>query len=588
MNLSFPTSVHCINPDCLRPASQTAGNKFCQSCGTPLLLNNRYIPLQKLGSGGFAVTYTVCDLKSQTERVLKLLVETSPQALRLFEQEAAVLASLRHPGVPRVESGSYFQVQLPAPHRRTLPCLVMEKINGQTLEDILDRYPKGCPESLVLDWLCQAAEILQVLHRRKIVHRDLKPANFMLRTPPHPREAGEGKLVVIDFGGVKQIATSLQKSQGSSTRVVSPGYSPPEQIAGALVGPAADFYALGRTCIHLLTGRYPADLDDPVTGQCRWHHHARVSPVLAILIDQMVHPAPEKRPASAAEIAGRLRQLERASRQPPQVTARVKATGSSATGVLRAIFKGLWQALATIAIFLYKILAGTVQAIIGAIWWLVRGFFDTLLGMVLAGFGGSVGAGIGFWLAYKLPAGIQLANFLSQQLTLLIPDTHLTVERAVLVFGLAGLGTALALTEAGSFGQFRQFWSAGLMGILGYVLGWFALQAIAPAAPTASNITEAWMAFTAIAIATLTLGLGLRGPLLLHASLAAMGTATLVAGLISPSSSSFFLHLLPTAAGGLPLGDSIIFFALLGSTCAFCLGVSYYLLIPCLRFLGFR
>ena len=586
MNLSFPTSVHCINPDCLRPASQTAGNKFCQSCGTPLLLNNRYIPLQKLSSGGFAVTYTVCDLKSQTERVLKLLVETSPQALRLFEQEAAVLASLRHPGVPRVESGSYFQVQLPAPHRRTLPCLVMEKINGPTLEDVLDRYPQGCPEALVLDWLCQAAEILQLLHRRKIVHRDLKPANFMLRTPPHP--GGEGKLVVIDFGGVKQIATALQHSQRSSTRVVSPGYSPPEQIAGAAVGPAADFYALGRTCIHLLTGRYPADLDDPVTGQCRWHHHARVSPFLAILIDEMVQPAPEKRPASAAEIAGRLRQMERASRQRRQVTARVKATGSSATGVLRAIFKGLWQALATIAIFLYKILAGTVLAITGAIWWLVRGFFDTLLGMVLAGFGGSVGAGIGYWLAYKLPAGIQLVNFLFQQLSLLIPDTHLTVERAVVVFGLAGLGTGLGLTEAGSFGQFRQFWSAGLMGTLGYVLGWFALHAIAPAAPAAGNITEAWMAFSAIAIAALTLGLGLRGSLLLHASLAAMGTATLIAGLISPSSSSFFLHLLPTAAGGIQLGDSIIFFALLGSTCAFCLGVSYYLLVPCLRFLGFR
>ncbi|MBW4493178.1 MAG: serine/threonine protein kinase [Oscillatoria princeps RMCB-10] len=586
MNLSFPTSVHCINPDCLRPASQTAGNKFCQSCGTPLLLNNRYIPLQKLGSGGFAVTYTVCDLKFQTERVLKLLVETSPQALRLFEQEAAVLASLRHPGVPRVESGSYFQVQLPAPHRRTLPCLVMEKINGQTLEDFLDRYPKGCPEALVLDWLCQAADILQVLHRRKIVHRDLKPANFMLRTPPHPGGAGEGKLVVIDFGGVKQIATALQKSQRSSTRVVSPGYSPPEQIAGALIGPAADFYALGRTCIHLLTGRYPADLDDPVTGQCRWHHHARVSPVLAILIDEMVQPAPEFRPASAAEIAKRLRQ--RSSRQRPQVTAQVRATGSSVTVVLRAIFKPLWQALTAIAIFLYEILAGTVLAITGAVWWLVRGFFDTLLGMVMAGFGGSVGAGIGFWLAYKVPAGIQIVNFLSQQLVRWIPDTHLTVERAVLVFGLAGLGTALGLTEAGSFGQFRQFGPAGLMGILGYVLGWFALHAIAPAAATAGSLTEAWMAFTAIAIAALTLGLGLRGPLLLHASLAAIGTATLIAGLVSPSPSSFFPHLLPTAAGGIQLADSIVFFALLGSACAFCLGVSYYLLVPCLRFLGFR
>jgi serine/threonine protein kinase len=91
--VSVASATHCINPDCLRPHPQPWGNKFCNSCGASLELKNRYIPLQLLGSGGFATIYTVWDLQTKTEKVLKVLVETAPKALELFEQEAAVLAS---------------------------------------------------------------------------------------------------------------------------------------------------------------------------------------------------------------------------------------------------------------------------------------------------------------------------------------------------------------------------------------------------------------------------------------------------------------------------------------------------------------
>ncbi|MEO6860024.1 MAG: 4-Cys prefix domain-containing protein, partial [Microcoleus sp.] len=145
--------VHCINPDCPRPYPQTWGNNFCQSCGTSLRLKNRYIPLEGLGSGGFAAIYTVWDTETQTERVLKLLLETAPKALKLFEQEAWVLAFLRHPGVPRVEPDGYFHVQTQNfsggdrnVTARHLPCLVMEKIHGKTLEAILEEHPQGCPQ----------------------------------------------------------------------------------------------------------------------------------------------------------------------------------------------------------------------------------------------------------------------------------------------------------------------------------------------------------------------------------------------------------------------------------------------------------
>jgi serine/threonine protein kinase len=162
---SVASAVHCINPDCPRPYPQPWDNKFCNGCGAALRLNNRYIPLQRLGSGGFATIYTVWDLQEETERVLKVLVETSPKALQLFEQEAAVLQRLEHPGIPRVEKDSYFSVSLDSPQERLLPCLVMEKIHGQTLQDVLNEHPQGCSEALVRDWLYQAVEILRELHR---------------------------------------------------------------------------------------------------------------------------------------------------------------------------------------------------------------------------------------------------------------------------------------------------------------------------------------------------------------------------------------------------------------------------------------
>ncbi|MGL4620413.1 MAG: serine/threonine protein kinase, partial [Chroococcidiopsis sp.] len=129
-----PSVTLCINPsDPQHPHVQAGGNKFCTTCGAPIALRERYIPLKKLGTGGFSVIYTIWDLQTQTERVLKILLENGAKARQLFQQEAAILTSLNHPGVPRVEPDGYFH--LPASNsKRDLFCLVMEKIDGQTLE----------------------------------------------------------------------------------------------------------------------------------------------------------------------------------------------------------------------------------------------------------------------------------------------------------------------------------------------------------------------------------------------------------------------------------------------------------------------
>ncbi|MGB3513911.1 MAG: inactive serine/threonine-protein kinase VRK3, partial [Microcoleaceae cyanobacterium] len=233
---SVLSTIHCINPHCLSPI-QAWGNNFCQSCGTPLLLNDRYIPLRRLGSGGFAKIYIVQDLETQTERILKVLVESSPKALELFDQEAWVLASLRHSGIPKVEPEDYFHLrkqnikssEVGHSTQWFLPCLVMEKIDGYTLEEILEQHPEGCPDKWVIGWLSQAVQILWELHRRKIIHRDIKPSNLMVRasqTSQHqPKKRGQ--LVMIDFGGAKQIGTyrigpRQSVAKRSTTRLISP------------------------------------------------------------------------------------------------------------------------------------------------------------------------------------------------------------------------------------------------------------------------------------------------------------------------------------------------------------------------------
>ena len=546
-----PATLCCINPDCRQPR-QNAGNKYCEACGTPLLLRDRYLVRQKLGSGGFAMTYAVWDFQSQSERVLKVLTETAPKASELFEQEAQVLASLNHPGIPRVEADSYFQVASP---QRWLPCLVMEKINGQTLQDLLNQYPQGCPPTWIVDWLSQAIDILQLLHQQQIIHRDLKPSNLMLRQ-------GSGQLVMIDFGGVKQLRYSAQKAMAaSSTRLFSPGYSPPEQAAGASVSPTADFFALGRTMIHLLTGQYPVAIEDPSTGELNWRPYAQVSPALANLLDELVHPDPCRRPPTADVIRSRLTSLARS------YTSRTAATAAVSAKPRRLQLKfSVW---------------GGIVWLLRSLLWLLKALLATLWSGLLAVIGAMVGVAVGYAIAFFTPWGTDLAAWLSQQLSQLSPALDFAIGADLLVFALAGWGTAWGLTAAGGLGQRRRLWS-GAIGSLGYLLGWAGLHSV-----QLEGATVGLTLFAAIAPALLVLGLGMSN-LFARALFAAIGIAPFVAVFAefdTPVTHSLW-HLVTLAApDDWAFWACLLFFGLLSVLLTGCLSVSHYLLIPLWRWL---
>lgn len=577
MSQSF-AAVHCINPDCPQPYPQPWGSNFCCHCGTPLRLNHRYFPLQLLGIGGFAAIYRLYDQQTQTERVLKVLLETSPKALELFEQEATVLANLRHPGIPQVEADGYFQVRLGQVSQRVLPCLVMEKIDGETLQDLSDRHPQGCPEAWVLEWLMQAVDILQVLHQRQIIHRDLKPANFMLR-----RETQ--RLVVIDFGGAKQIGSG-QSSHASSTRLVSPGYSPPEQISGSPVGPTADFYALGRTCIHLLTGQYPADLEDPQTGELWWRNRTAVSREFADLLDDLTRREATQRPANANKLQTRLAKI--APNRTLVVSPGLPAVLSKQ--VTHLVRTGWDSTLAQLA-DLSQDIGSTLRVIYQALSWSVRACLDTAWETVLGGLSGAIGSALGFLLAYWLPVGTKLAGLLTQGLTQLIPDLVISVRVEVVLFGFAGWATGWGLSEAGGLGQRKRAFIAGAVGLIGYELGWLSWQVLA-----VQGTLESMTGFAAIAPAFLVLGLGLTSHHFAHALVVAIGTSSTLSTLFNLNLFPIdaFLEMLQATSpevarpGWSILSQVILFFGVVGAAQAISLGISYYLIVPILRFLGWR
>jgi serine/threonine protein kinase len=257
-----------------------------------------------MGGGGFGKTFEITD--RGTRKVLKVLLESQPKAVSLFKQEANALSQLNSPGIPHVDSDGYFTFQ-PKGCDRSLHCLVMEKINGPTLKDwIKKRGYKPISEERAVTWLKQLAEILDMVHRQHYFHRDIKPDNIMLRP--------NGQLVLIDFGTAREVTeTYLAKvGQGQNvTGIVSPGYTPPEQVNGKAV-PQSDFFALGRTFVFLLTGKPPTFFsENPRSGKLIWRDKAtHISAQLADVIDYMMAPFPGQRPQKPHAILQCLAEVE--------------------------------------------------------------------------------------------------------------------------------------------------------------------------------------------------------------------------------------------------------------------------------------
>ncbi|NEO52379.1 MAG: protein kinase [Okeania sp. SIO3B5] len=292
---------YCINSQCNNRKNPEELD-FCQACGTALLIENRYRIVRYLRQPQPAHPTKIFEVEDWgmgledwgSLKVLKVLkYDNNPDLVRLFKQEARVLMWLRHPGIPRVEPNGYFTV---SPHKssKQLHCLVMEKIEGENLEEWLINHGKIYQDE-ALDWLQQITEILDQLHSQNLLHRDLKPSNLILRP--------NGQLTVIDFG-------TVGVGDWGTTKIGSLGYSAPEQMTGEAVL-QSDFFALGRTFVHLLTGQSPMNFPtEGKTGKIIWRNYApQISPLLADFIDELMNPIPQRRPKHTRFILKKSKEL---------------------------------------------------------------------------------------------------------------------------------------------------------------------------------------------------------------------------------------------------------------------------------------
>jgi eukaryotic-like serine/threonine-protein kinase len=250
---------------------------------TGKILRQRYKIIKLLGSGGFGDTYLAIDidLPNHPKCVVKHLKPNSNPAVlqvvrRLFESEAQVLYRLGndHDQIPRLfahfeEQGEFY--------------LVQEFVDG---EDLSQEIISGqrLSETEVTKLLREILEVLAVVHQKNIIHRDIKPQNLM-------RRRQDGKIVLIDFGAVKELNTIIVNTQGQtsvSVVVGTPGYMPIEQAAGQ-PQLCSDVYAVGILGISALTGLKAHELPtDPTNGEVIWRKSANVSDKLAVVLSKMV------------------------------------------------------------------------------------------------------------------------------------------------------------------------------------------------------------------------------------------------------------------------------------------------------------
>ena len=291
----------CINPICPQPENPE-DRSICEACGSHLLLQNRYRVTNVLHQREDRVTtlYDVVDVKDQdTPKVLKVLYTRNPDTISRFDREADLLKNYQIEGLPTVGQGGYFPIEFP---NNPIPayCLVMEKIPGLNLEQWLEQHG-AIDERRAIDWLKQVTTILERLHSNNFIHRDIKPSNIMYRN-------SDNRIFLIDLGAVRLINQNIDEQ--TTTTIGSFPYMAPEQYKGK-ADFKSDFYALGRTFVHLLTNKNPSQIEQDTQEKLLWSAESTpVSDQFAVLIDSLLERKLNGRPGNTKDILKRIQVIE--------------------------------------------------------------------------------------------------------------------------------------------------------------------------------------------------------------------------------------------------------------------------------------
>lgn len=289
---------YCFNPACPNPEN-LVNTEHCQACGESLLLRDRFEAIRGLGQGGFGATFLAKNrgLPGDPQCVIKQLRPSgnAPNVLEmardLFAREAKTLGKIgSHPQIPTLLD--YFE-------ERAEFYLVQEFVSGLTLQQEV-RQNGPFTEAGVKQFLSEILPLIQYIHGQQVIHRDIKPANIIRRNQ-------DRKLVLIDFGAVKDQVNPVSANASEQTALTSyaigtPGYAPPEQMAMRPVY-SSDIYALGVTCLFLLSGKAPKDFSyDPRTGEMQWRKDLDISDHFATVLAKMLDASVKHRYQMANDV----------------------------------------------------------------------------------------------------------------------------------------------------------------------------------------------------------------------------------------------------------------------------------------------
>jgi eukaryotic-like serine/threonine-protein kinase len=286
-----------------------------------------------LGVGGVATVFLVTH-RNQSRAALKLLhpeQAQNPTVRERFVHEGYVANSIEHPGVVRVIDDDISE--------DGLPYLVMELLEGETLENRAYRHGDRLPAGDVLALADQLLDVLVVAHEKRVVHRDLKPDNLFLTR--------EGRLKVLDFG-IARLTQAVPRRDVTEvgTLLGTPSFMPPEQARSRWeeVDAQSDLYAVGATMFTLLTGRFVREAET-LTEQLALAIHEpapklasvdpSLDPSLCALVDKALAYEKRDRFADARSMQLELRRVRELV--PPPLTTSVTPAVESRRGAPRPL-----------------------------------------------------------------------------------------------------------------------------------------------------------------------------------------------------------------------------------------------------------
>ncbi len=262
----------------------------------------KYRIVGKLGRGGMGVVYEAEDLRLERKVALKFLpaaLTADPEARERFVHEARTASSLDHPNictihdVDETEDGGLY--------------IAMACYPGETLKERISRGSLAPADAVRI--AAEVAEGLAKAHEHGIVHRDIKPGNIMVTT--------DGLAKILDFGLAKLAGEARLTQPGTTVGTVA--YMSPEQALGDEVDPRTDLWSLGVILYEMAAGTLPFGRDsERAILHAIVHEEPRAVKDLrpgfpaeiAGVIRKALAKDPDRRYASAADMASDLRQLE--------------------------------------------------------------------------------------------------------------------------------------------------------------------------------------------------------------------------------------------------------------------------------------